>query len=91
MESALIRVEADASYQCPLAGGRDARRVFDWIGWICRGAGALRAQRIVFELGSSQANFEAYLQELEGVLGEGLAAIDKVRVRFYRGGPQASD
>jgi hypothetical protein len=43
---------------------------------------------IVVELVDSQANLESYLQEVDGVIGEGLATMEKVRVRFYRGGAQ---
>lgn len=46
---------------------------------------------IVVELVDSQANLEAYLQEVDGVIGEGLATMEKVRVRLYRGGTQDQD
>ncbi|MGH9380204.1 MAG: DUF190 domain-containing protein [Thermoanaerobaculia bacterium] len=41
---------------------------------------------VVVEIVDSQEKVEAFLAELDGVIHEGLATLERVEVRFYRGG-----
>jgi PII-like signaling protein len=41
---------------------------------------------IVVEIVDTQEKIEAFLPLIDGVIGEGLATIEKVRIRFYRSG-----
>lgn len=46
---------------------------------------------LVIEIVDSGAKIEALLPELEGMIGEGLATIEKVRVIAYRHGKEPDD
>ncbi len=46
---------------------------------------------IVIEIIDSEEKIEAFLPLIDEAVGEGLATIEKVEVRFYRGGGGADD
>jgi PII-like signaling protein len=41
---------------------------------------------IVIEIVDTRAKLEAFLSTIDGVIGEGLATLEKAEVRFYRAG-----
>jgi PII-like signaling protein len=45
---------------------------------------------IIVEIVDTIAKIEAFLPVIDGAVGEGLATIERVDVRFYRSGPQAT-
>lgn len=43
---------------------------------------------VVVEIVDGEEEIEAFLAELDGVIREGLATLERVQIRFYRGGDQ---
>lgn len=43
---------------------------------------------VIVEIVDGEEKIEAFLAELDGVIREGLATLERVQIRFYRGGDQ---